>query len=1627
MRSKAIFMALLAFAFGAQAVPVSPEQARSIAQMWAARGKRLGVRMGTEVEDVAEYAPTRGGRFFAVRMKGGTVFTSGDTRMNPVLAFTRERIQKLDPNSPLYKLLSAASQAGDDATAPRKWAALQAKADRISSSKVPIESEEEIDDVRVSPFLATKWGQSTVIGADGAETDCFNFYTPPTQTVIKEELSGGYAETNESVNCVCGCVATAMAQLMRYWCWPQGEVAAFENADCSAPTDTSVLKGVFWGPGDFQCLTADQNPIASTNLTTVAGAYDWANMIEIPDGAAVEDNCKAIGKLTYDCGVAVGMDYNIAEMGGSGIYTSEAGNIGNALKDRFGYTSALLCTASGLTMRDAVRQKVIFANLDAKCPVLLLITGNGGHAVVGDGYGFDSESGENLPYVHLNMGWQGQCDVWYNLPYVNTAANPERFSGFDTINGVVYNVFTNTTGWIISGRVLDTAGQPVSGAKVTLRDASNAVVDETTAESSGVYAFFVPGGECQYDVFAENADGSKMADRLVEIKGGSMDGSNSWGNDLTLRDPTVRVKGTDGEQLFASLDSALRVATNAGDRVEILHTTSLRRDSFVGNDLTLTAVQATPSKINRQNGATISITNGVASLANLAFKLEATTPVLVGVDGKVSVAGRVELDDIASMTPGIELEGTNSFVLAGELVNGLTIGCPADEAGAVFGTYSCDPAVAEISAKRIVTVNPDLVGLAAEDGTLVWQAADEVDPLVAVCYQDAEPARHYRTLDKLIVNLGKGEVADIVVSRNGCRMTKTLTVAGAASIRGETDGLSVAVTGNDDTPQFTIGADASLMVSNLTFKGYTGKSLFRVESGGALTLEDGAVIDGAVGTAERTSGAIVVAKGTATLRSGAKIVNCRAGGASACGGAIWVSNNGCTLNLEGGEITGCWAKSAGGGVYVYSGSSVNVSGDVNIHDNTSGDPVTKIDDLYLMSSKSKLILTGLVTGRIGVRYGDDGSGNAEGAGFLTLGEGVSVEDAAASLPAFFNDTDDGLAAALSEDGAQFVWAVPPPETGEVTPEDAWDWVIYNDGTPQAVTNYYGSFEFAYASLTNDATIVMLGAELLLGDVTVTRKVLIRTNDPAGSAGLYRANECKFTVDAGGSLTLEGIVMSGIFQEYPYSDPYGGTEELLYVKEGGSLTLGDGAFVCDVWGDGGRARGGVVVWGGEFRMLPGAIIYACGNNYPLNETVAVAPANVGVGGGLLVDSGTAYLEGGLVTSCWAERAAGVYFGNKSTVYVSGDVAITNNFTNGGVPSNLTVEDKSELLVTNAFSAASIGVADGIQCNTNVFGRIPASALPDGFASATNYLSAAACFHRDNDESVIGQVVANDTEALLVWPWAVKDGVYVDEDGTEYQLVSTQPLVAIPKGLALTYSGEEQVGVAEGTGYTLTGNRATDAGDYTATAKLTDGYRWSDGSFTDKAIHWSIAKAAYDMSGVVFTNVTYVCDGAAKSNLVDEATLPEGVSVTNYLNNGQTEVGTYMVTAQFGGDADNFEPIDDMTATLTITEAPTPPPGPTPGKWETVTNHPTPIAFKSIERVSDTEWALVVTDRVEYCNYRLIWTKDLTKGFTETGKWEHAVGPAAEPVWTTNVITTGGAWFWRAEGADGTNMVPPQVEN
>ncbi|NMN02495.1 cell wall-binding repeat-containing protein [Bifidobacterium panos] len=78
----------------------------------------------------------------------------------------------------------------------------------------------------------------------------------------------------------------------------------------------------------------------------------------------------------------------------------------------------------------------------------------------------------------------------------------------------------------------------------------------------------------------------------------------------------------------------------------------------------------------------------------------------------------------------------------------------------------------------------------------------------------------------------------------------------------------------------------------------------------------------------------------------------------------------------------------------------------------------------------------------------------------------------------------------------------------------------------------------------------------------------------------------------------------------------------------------------------------------------------------------------------------------------------------------------------------------------------------------------------------------------------------------------------EDTPEPEPVKVEPPVAKS---GLVYNGKSQTGVDSATGYTLSGQSATNAGSYTATATLTEGYVWSDGSSVAKKIAWSIAKA------------------------------------------------------------------------------------------------------------------------------------------------------------------------------------------
>jgi hypothetical protein len=119
-------------------------------------------------------------------------------------------------------------------------------------------------------------------------------------------------------------------------------------------------------------------------------------------------------------------------------------------------------------------------------------------------------------------------------------------------------------------------------------------------------------------------------------------------------------------------------------------------------------------------------------------------------------------------------------------------------------------------------------------------------------------------------------------------------------------------------------------------------------------------------------------------------------------------------------------------------------------------------------------------------------------------------------------------------------------------------------------------------------------------------------------------------------------------------------------------------------------------------------------------------------------------------------------------------------------------------------------------------------------------------------------------------------------------------------------------ATGTTYTLVSADIGSTITVTATATGANYQGTKDSTATT-----AVAKATYAMGEVTFSNYAMAYDGNPKSIQIT-GTLPSGVSVS-YSGNGQTNAGTYTVTAHFTGDSTNYETIPNKTATLTIAKA------------------------------------------------------------------------------------------------------------
>ncbi len=181
----------------------------------------------------------------------------------------------------------------------------------------------------------------------------FNYYTPNHWSV--------------------GCVATAMAQILNYYKWPLNGTGRHSYYENNAGT-ISVNYGDTW--------------------------YDWENTLDdYENNVFTLAQQKAAGLLSFHAAVSVNMDFGAQ---GSEASTNDAPYAFHSYFRHSGHYKSV--STSGFW--NALKNNM----LDLRPAILSIKRPDGfGHAAVVDGY-FDMNN-----YYHLNPGWGGNYDGWYDI------------------------------------------------------------------------------------------------------------------------------------------------------------------------------------------------------------------------------------------------------------------------------------------------------------------------------------------------------------------------------------------------------------------------------------------------------------------------------------------------------------------------------------------------------------------------------------------------------------------------------------------------------------------------------------------------------------------------------------------------------------------------------------------------------------------------------------------------------------------------------------------------------------------------------------------------------------------------------------------------------------------------------------------------------------------------------------------------------------------------------------------------------------------------------------------------------------------------------------------------------------
>ena len=204
-------------------------------------------------------------------------------------------------------------------------------------------------------------------------------------------------------NAVTGCVATAMAQIMRYWKYP-----------------SSLLEGI-------PAYVSDRYNIPIDSIPNGIG-YDWDNMPEKYNGDFTNNQAFAVATLMQHIGASVKMDYGPE----SGAYDKD---VIPALTHYFGYDKDIIKMLDRTNFEWEDWNKILLDELGKKRPIYYC-----GHSFIG-GHAFVCDGMDSDGYYHINWGWGGESNDYFDI----TILNPNNGIGFNESNSAILGIVPNNS------------------------------------------------------------------------------------------------------------------------------------------------------------------------------------------------------------------------------------------------------------------------------------------------------------------------------------------------------------------------------------------------------------------------------------------------------------------------------------------------------------------------------------------------------------------------------------------------------------------------------------------------------------------------------------------------------------------------------------------------------------------------------------------------------------------------------------------------------------------------------------------------------------------------------------------------------------------------------------------------------------------------------------------------------------------------------------------------------------------------------------------------------------------------------------------------------------------------------